>query len=276
MSPGYGKLSWWIVPFACGLAACSKSPPPPPPVDRAEIPSLAREISLRPDQIRFDRTGITTAIRVERRPASRLRARPDPNAQATPAHILVVLDPATLPDPAWPESRALIIYPASDWSKTYARIGRQGQDPLPALKKLLDEEPREVRNELPPAPGHAGARQIVRSAVRYLEFHAGRGVRFLTVYQGDPLPVANRDIVYVFHGLTNDGRYWVTLNFPLTTRLLPTPDAALAALADYDRFLAGYPNYVAELARRLASARAEDFTPRLDRLDAMLESLAID
>jgi hypothetical protein len=275
MSPGTGKTSWWIAALACGLAACSKAPPPPP-VDRAEIPSLAREISLRADQIRFDRTGIASAIRVERRPASRMPARPDPATQATPAHILVILDPATLPDPAWPESRALIVYPAVDWSKTYARLGRKSRDPLPALHKLLDEEPRELRNEFPPAPGHAGARQIVRSAVRYLEFHQGRGVRFLTVYQGDPLPVANGDVVYVFHGLTDDGRYWVTLNFPLTTRLLPAPDAALAELSDYDRFVAGYTNYVAELARRLGSAEAGDFTPRLDRLDAMLESLAIE
>jgi hypothetical protein len=205
-----------------------------------------------------------------------LKARPDPGTRATPAYLLFVLDPVTLPDPAVPESRALIVYPAIDWSRTYARLGRTGEDPLPVFKQLLDEEPRDLRIEFPPAPDHVGAREILRTGIRYLRFHHGRGVRFLTVYQADPLPVADRDVLYVFHGLTDDGRYWATLQFPLTTRVLPPPDVALAALADYDRFVAGYARYVGTIASKLAAARLDDFAPRLDRLDAMLESLAID
>jgi hypothetical protein len=275
MTGRVGTPRWQFLLLACALAACSKSPPVPP-VARDDIPSPAREISLRPDQIRFDRTGIATIVRVERRPATRLKARPEPGTQATPAHLLVILDPAMLADPAWPEARALIVYPAADWSKIYARLGHASQDPVPAFIRLLDDEPQNPSIEFPPAPGHAGARQIVRSAVKYLEFHKGRGVRFLTVYQVDPLPVADRDVVYVFHGLTDNGRYWVTLNFPVTARVLPAPGAALAELSDYERFIAGHAKYVAELARKLNTARSDDFAPRLDRIDAMLASLAID
>jgi len=275
MSKFAGKLVCWSALGLCVLSGCSRSPPESAATG-SNVTSPAREIALQPDQVHFDRTGIATTVRIERRPASRLKARPDPGTQASPAQMLIILDPATLADPSVPESRALIIYPAIDWSRTYTRLGRADEDPLPAFRKLLEDEPAELRIEFPPAPNHVGAHEILRTGIRYLAFHRGRGVRYLTVYQADPLPVADRDIVYVFHGLTDDDRYWVKLEFPLTSRVLPPSDVALAALADYDRFVAGHAKYVGEIAGKLAASRAEDFTPRLDRLDAMIESLSID
>ena len=215
-------------------------------------------------------------MRVEHRPASRLPAHPAPGTQATPANLLVILDPATLTDPAIPESRSLIVYPAIDWSRTYKRLGRAADDPLPPLKKALDDEPKRLDIGLPPVAGHIGAREIFRTDTKYLRFHNGRGVRYLTVYQADLLPVTDQDVIYVFHGLTDDGKYWVTLNCPLTSHTLPAPDAALAMLADYDRFVAGQAAYLQDVVKKLSAARAEEFAPRLDRLDGMLESLAID
>ena len=264
-----------VLVLLVGAGACSKAPPAAPASLPGEIPTPAREISLRPDQVRFDRSGIALEIRAERRPATRLAAHPDPATPASPAQLLVILDPATLPDPAFPESRALIVYPAGDWSKTYARLGRANEDPLPALRGILDHQPQVIGINLPPPAGHANSRQIFRSAIRYLKFHDGRGVRFLTVYQGDPLPIADHDVVYEFHGLTDDGKYWVTLNLPLSARVLPARDAALAALADYDHFLKEHVAYVADVGRKLESAGPDDFTPRLDRIDAMLQSLSI-
>ncbi len=264
-----------VLLLMASAGACSKAPPAAPAAAPGEIPTPAREIALRPEQIRFDRNGIAAEIRAERRPATRLAAHPDPATPASPAQLLVILDPATLADPAIPETRALIVYPAEDWSQLYARLGRASEDPLPALRAALDRQPQAIGMEFPPTAGHTGARQIFRSAVRYLEFHGGRGVRFLTVYQGDPLPVADHDVVYVFHGLTDDGKYWVTLNLPLSARVLPAPDAALTALADYDRFVREHATDIAEVGRKLGVARPEDFTPRLDRIDAMLESLSI-
>ncbi len=189
---------------------------------------------------------------------------------------MVILDPATLADPALPESRSLIVYPAKDWSWIYKRLGRSVEDPLPPLKKVLDDEPNRLDIGLPSVAGYAGAREVFRTGTKYLQFHHGRGVRFLTVYQADMLPVTDQDVIYVFHGLTDDGKYWVTLNYPLTSRALPAPDAALALLADYDRFVASHKAYLEDVAKKLGAARAEDFTPRLDRLDGMLESLTIE
>lgn len=257
------------------LTACSKAPEAPVAASRPE-PLPAREIGLRDDQVRFDRTGVAAAVRIEHRPASRLPARPAPGTLATPAHLLVILDPATLADPAVPESRSLIVYPAIDWSRTYRRLGRSAEDPLPLLKKVLDDEPQRLDIGLPMVAGYAGAHEVFRTRTQYLRFHHGRGVRFLAAYQADMLPVTDQDVIYVFHGLTDDGKYWVTLNYPLTSRALPAPDAALASLADYDRFVAGHKVYLDEVVKKLGAARAEDFTPRLERLDGMLESLAIE
>jgi hypothetical protein len=274
-SMSLGVTRVWALVLMLGAGACSKTPPAAPASQPGEIPTPAREISLRPEQVRFDRSGVAREIRVERRPATRLAAHPDPATPASPAQLLVILDPATLPDPAFPETRALIVYPAGDWSKTYARLGRVSEDPLPALRGILDHQPQVIGISFPAAAGHANSRQIFRSTVRYLKFHDGRGVRFLTVYQGDPLPIADHDVVYVFHGLTDDGKYWVTLNLPLSARVLPARDTALAALTDYDKFLKEHVAYVADVGRKLESARPDDFTPRLDRIDAMLESLSI-
>lgn len=264
-----------LAPALFILVACSKSPAPPSPPSPGEIPSPDREISLKPQQLRFDYTGIAKTIRVERRPASRLKARPALGTQANPAELMFVLDPATLPDPALPEVRALIVYPAIDWSRTYARLGLAGDDPLPLLKQALDDEPPDFSAQMPMAAGHIGAHEVFRAGTHYLEFKAGHGVRYLTVYQSDPLPLTSADVVYVFHGLTADDKYWVTLNFPLGSHLLPPSDAAMAALSDYDQFVAGQAAYLEGIRKRLAAARPEDFTPRLDRLDAMIESLEI-
>jgi hypothetical protein len=170
----------------------------------------------------------------------------------------------------------LIVYPAIDWSTTYKRLGRSAEDPLPLLKRALADEPQRLDIGLPAVAGYAGAREVFRTGVKYLQFHHGRGVRFLTVYQADLLPVTDQDVIYVFHGLTDDGKYWVTLNYPLTSRVLPAADAALALLADYDRFVAGHKAYLDDVAKKLGAARPEDFAPRLDRLDGMLESLVIE
>jgi hypothetical protein len=260
--------------LAAVFGGCSKSPAPAA-APGGGVPSQAHEMALRPDQVRFQLGGIASAVRVERRPATRLTARPVPGTRAMPAHLLFVLDPATLPDPALPEARALIVYPAADWSRIYARLGRADVDPVPALSRLLETRPAEVNIAFPPSPAHENARQILRTAVRYIEFRGGRGVRFLTVYQADPLPIADRDVVYVFNGLTDDRVFWVTLDLPVTARVLPTASAVLASLGDYDRFVAGNKAYVAEVARKLAAAAPDSFEPHLERADAMLESLTI-
>ena len=64
-----------------------------------------------------------------------------------------------------------------------------------------------------PLPGNAA--QLVHSRTSYLELPGAKGVRFLTAYATDPMPITAEDLFYTFQGVTNDGAYYISAFFPL-------------------------------------------------------------
>jgi hypothetical protein len=129
------------------------------------------------------------------------------------------------------------------------------------------------------------APQVLRARVEYFETDTLKGIRYLTAYPGDTSrPLIAEDFGYSFIALSKSGAllfagafgvapeaYWTTL---------PPEDAAL--MDDFygnyggtDAFEQGYMDYVAEQIALLDVLDADAFTPSLNGVDALMESIQI-
>ena len=78
-----------------------------------------------------------------------------------------------------------------------------------------------------------------------------------------------------FQGLTEDGRFYVSMRWPITTSALPndmaelTPEQQQAINDDFDAYMQG----TAEMLNGLAPS---DWNPNLDQLDALIASFTLD
>ena len=105
------------------------------------------------------------------------------------------------------------------------------------LKALLAAQPaREVRRFVAKARGEEGcsaampflpmweACQAFVARVSYASFKNGKGVFFLTQWDRETTQINNQWLEYAFQGITDDGRYWVYAEFPVSASFLPRGD----------------------------------------------------
>ncbi len=150
------------------------------------------------------------------------------------------------------------------------------------LSDLLEEQA-----ELESAPAHAldtgseplpylpmvGAAQGFYAKPVYVEFEGGAGVRYLTYYALDVSPITEGRVFYTFQGITDDGLYYIAVNFPTLTELL-MEDADLENL-DYEAFVADFATYFTDTITSLDEQLDEDYIPGLGELDALVASISI-
>ena len=133
-----------------------------------------------------------------------------------------------------------------------------------------------------------GAAVLMQSQIRPLIFQNGSGFRGVVSRGQDAYLANNESIVYDFHGLTHDGKYYVRARFPVNwaylidtydlesntneEAILPTnlvPDSA-------DDNRANMMVYNRALEPLLDVAPNSEFTPDLSILDALVETILID
>jgi len=159
------------------------------------------------------------------------------------------------------------VYPAQAFNFTF--VGA-----LDSLARALEsaETPPQAPLRLPILD--AGTRRLDAQALT-LTFRGGRGIRYVAVYGGTADAITAYDAVYVFVGLTDDARTYIQVVVPLISTALPTtPPAdfdAESLLADEMRLT----EYLAQARRDLNAASSQSFAPRLDALDALVESLTL-
>jgi len=113
--------------------------------------------------------------------------------------------------------------------------------------------------------------------VHAINFQNGHGLRFLTQVSQALLPVNNQDMFYYFQGITNDGQYYVQATLPINAPFLPanynidTPLPADGVPFNMDDF----GEYIAAVTQKLNATDTFSYTPYLDALDSMMESLQV-
>ncbi len=113
------------------------------------------------------------------------------------------------------------------------------------------------------------AQQVFHAQVARLSFGGGEGIRYLTAYAQGPWPLSDSEIYYTFQGLSADGQYYVSAQFPVRSNILPeTPDASAVDPATFQTQLD-------QTVGQLNTLAPEQFTPNLHMLDALVESMLI-
>ena len=114
------------------------------------------------------------------------------------------------------------------------------------------------------------AAQVFRARAQYVDLPGLSGIRYLATYSQGISPLLSGDIQYVFQGLSADGQFYVTAFFTLQTPLFPSE---VPQDFNYDAFVAGFSDYMRQSVDVLNAAMPGDFTPNLDRLDALVGSI---
>jgi hypothetical protein len=249
------------------LAACQPAAPTapvaspqPPPLPTEPTGEIQTGVSL-------DYAGVAQSVTLETVPAQ--PAAPDaPNWEGAPEFRRLTLQ-------GYPAADHLLqpqvfIYPVADLAAANERMGEAAAD----LQTLLQS--RQPGEQIPYLPLLVSAKEVIIARVDYLDFQGGRGVRFLTQAGNGLAPVNNSALVYTFQGLTSDGKYYVSAVLPVTHPELgaeTTPDEEMinAITADPDF----YASYLAEKTAWLEAQPPASFTPDLDKLDALIRSIAV-
>jgi hypothetical protein len=90
------------------------------------------------------------------------------------------------------------------------------------------------------------AAQDLQAQVTYLDFDGGSGVRFITHYGQEPRPYVNDELLYTFQGLSADGRYYVSVTFPINAAILPASFSDSPVTDDFEAFARNLAAYQAE------------------------------
>lgn len=100
------------------------------------------------------------------------------------------------------------------------------------------------------------------------------GYRFVGRWMQDANPVLNYQMIYVYQGFTNDGKYLVSFWYPVTSPQIPNESSEVPQ-DELDLVTTDINAYLTQSAARLNALTPADWEPDLTTLDALVASLAI-
>ena len=151
-----------------------------------------------------------------------------------------------------------------------------------SLQQDLASQPAEYTQTIPLLP-EENAAEVFHAQVSYINFQNGKGVAFLAEYAQYFAPANNTDLFYAFQGLTNDGKYWVSLLLPVnaaylqassTDTAVPADGIAAPSMMDTNAEQE-FKDYYAAVVQKLNSTPSDSFTPSLSCISQLVQSLSI-
>ncbi len=196
--------------------------------------------------------------------------------EKTPGHLLVNLgDYYVLQGTAIQPQ--IYVFPAQE----YAMLLPAAFEAVHRMDNLLYGSVSPTADVLPALP-FLNAQQSYAANISMLSFQNGGGVRFVTQYAQYPAPANNQELFYQFQGLTRDGAYYIVATFPLTVPVLAETSAADSPLPaggiaypDMADPNADFASYYGAVTALLNSQPPEAFTPNLNQLDALVQSMLV-
>jgi hypothetical protein len=283
-----------VVILACGLPATTTKPTEMPvssftntPLQASETP--APEIGLSTDTPAPDFDGNSVSfgpISLILPPglASGINGSQFPRAEGenivpwevTPGHTQVELDGYILQGKF--HKPRILIYPGQE----YAEMVPVVFESIHRLNNLLYDHSTPIgKDDLPTVP-FFNATPIFVSNIEVISFQNGEGIRFLTEFAQYAAPVNNYELFYHFQGVTNDGSNYVIAILPITAPVLPetsNPESSLPTggieFPDLNNLNADWDGYYAAVTNNLDTLPVDAFTPSLNQLDALIQSMLI-
>ena len=156
------------------------------------------------------------------------------------------------------------VYPVAD----FRAINENVNDGLDALQLALDTQPADYAGLMVSDLFNAG--QLYQSNVEYLDFQNGSGARWLSQYGQAYYSVGWPNLFYAYQGLTNDGKYYISIIFPVNHPDLPHPE-----MVNMDDIYENYGAYRDGIIAQLESESDNSFVPSLVLLDQLVESMMV-
>lgn len=200
---------------------------------------------------------------------------PQPGGSGNAENMLFQFDPVQGQPLYTPNAKVLLIYPTDQYTSWLNANSFQLSDWGPqALANILQQQSL-TPGAIPVAPVPT-ASQVYQAQVRYLPFTGGTGIRFISSYAQDVSPITNDDLIYSYQGLTSDGKYWVSLFYPVTTAALPNSIQDTQVTGEnYDTFAQNYTTYIEQTTTKINNLEPDEFGPSLNSLDQMVQSIII-
>lgn len=201
-----------------------------------------------------------------------------------PEHVAFTL--VGMPDAPADSFHAPVIRvsPVADYLKAFSvspRYVKDAERTLDELRRLIRRRPAALKGNVPMLPFPDGT-EVFHARVRYLRFRGGSGVAFLTQGQQDYELINSQHVSYSFRGLTDDGRFYVSAEFPAGAPVIAAKrDAGTHDGYMLPREIGGrlarqrYGAYVERVRRKLERLPATQFQPDLRLYDELLSSLEI-
>lgn len=254
-----------VTPTAEASAPVVPGPAPLPPAT-----------TLTPTNFALNPAGIARRLNKVVAPAVAFVPDSPPLLNGLPTRIQYTFDRDKLPNYYDPLRRQLLILPIDEYRALYN--GRPDEQAafdkiVTDMKNLLATRPATVTGEIPFLP-QIGAAQALKTKIGYIDFEGGACVRFITAYKQDASPFTDAETFYTCQGLSDDGKYWVSLTLPVASTVLPTNDQRVPA-ATMKEVEADYAGYLARTEAAINKLSARSFRPWLNRMDALMKSLTI-
>lgn len=167
----------------------------------------------------------------------------------------------------------ILVYPTEE----YAQSNPGAAEQINRLKKILAGA-TPLQETLPGVPFFNATPQIAAN-IKLIPLQNGSGVRWLTQYAQYAAPINNRELFYHFQGLTSDGKNYMIAILPVTAPILPedenpaatVPEGGIPIPTDVG------PNavYYFSVIEKLNSLSPDAFTPSLEALDALIQSILV-
>ncbi len=219
--------------------------------------------------------GVAQSYEVQVAPATAYDASMPPGPVGAPEHLAITFDGESLDEASF-GGRVIYLAPTEAYNALWLDAGNDAISvTLAALTTLLEEQPADPQPALPVLPPPPAVNDVAVQ-VAYLDVPGldASGMRWVGRFSQDLSPVMNDQLRYIFQGLSVDGQTLISASFPVTTALLPDSMAAMTA-DEQAAFEADPQGFLDATASALSFLSSDDFSPSLDALDAMIQSLAI-
>ena len=217
-----------------------------------------------PEDVTFDTSGVGAELSGSTAPDEPYDASPALGPAGAPAHVLFSSE----------SGGELRVIPIADYEAMWNAAGdAMVSNNIAQLRIILAKRPGLPQAPLPYLPPNH-AYNDVAVQTKFLDFVAGSGIRFVGRFTQNASPVLNPQIRYVFQGLTDDGQYYVSFDYPVSTFNLADDVEGLSP-EQIERVQGNYQGYLADVLDELNALSEADFAPALSDLDALIESLDI-
>ena len=209
------------------------------------------------DQFTIDATGLTTSWSHTLAPETLSGPGQTQNSYSMPPHIMVGFSGVENNFPQLEQKKYSVSVPQGRIFPVSAAVDLHApsqftQEQVTQLETMLREKPQNPA-AIPVLPAIEDGQPLETGKINYIDFEGGSGVGFVA-YLG---PQAESNLVYLFQGLTDDSRHWLSFVWPVES-IHPLGDLTNDAIVEW-----------------INAANDSDFAPGLMALNQAMASIRI-